>query len=126
MTPRRVGRSRFAARVALGLLVASVAVVSAQEEPESKKRLAVMQAAVSDLVAESSELKPKVALAVTPEPLLRYSDPTRGGVKTESANNVLVDAGVWRLGAEGRPTALVTIEIYQAPDGARVVSLEFL
>jgi hypothetical protein len=58
---------------------------------------------------------------------LRYSDPTRGGVgvKGQPAVNVLLDAAVWRLGG-GRPTALVTTEVYQAPDGSRVMSYEFL
>src|SRR5262249_14854009 len=36
------------------------------------------------------------------------------------------DASVWRLGAEGRPTALVTVELYQAPNRSRVLSYEFL
>jgi len=84
-----------------------------------------MQAAVDALEAKSSELKPK-ALTVAPKPLLRYSDPTRGGVKEESNNNVLVDASVWRLGTEGRPTALVTLEIYRFPSGAHVLSYEFV
>src|SRR5947199_9725055 len=84
-----------------------------------------MQAAVRNLEPEASELKSKAALAVGSKPLLRYSDPTRGGIK-EAATNVLLDAGVWRLGAEGRPTALVTVEIYQNPDGSRVLAYEFL
>jgi hypothetical protein len=85
-----------------------------------------MRAAVVSLEPQSAELKPKAALTFASEPLLRYSDPTRGGVGTESANNFLLDAGVWRLGTEGRPTALVTAEVYQAPDGSHVLSLEFL
>jgi hypothetical protein len=84
-----------------------------------------MQAAVGSLEPESSELKTKDALRATSKPLLRYSDPTRGGVN-EAAVNVLLDAGVWRLGTEGRPTALVTVEIYQAPDRSRVLAMEFL
>jgi hypothetical protein len=39
---------------------------------------------------------------------------------------VLLDGGVWRLGTEGRPTALVTIEFYQAAGKARVLAFEFL
>ena len=86
-----------------------------------------MQAAVGALEAESSELKPKAALAAAPGPLLRYNDPTRGGIKEEeSSNNVLVDASVWRLGTEGRPTALVTLEIYRTADGVHILSYEFL
>ena len=47
--------------------------------------------------------------------LPRATYPTRGGVL--ATTNVLLDAGVWRLGTEGRPTALVTVEIYQNPNG---------
>jgi hypothetical protein len=113
----------------LGLLAASfspAARAAEEEDAKAKQRLELMRAAVADLVPESAELKARDALAPVPKPLLRYSDPTRGGVKVESANNVCLDAGVWRLGAEGRPTALVTIEIYQFPDGGRVLSFEFL
>src|SRR5262245_5556228 len=116
-----VGRSRLATRVILGVLVLSVSSASAGDDQEAKRRLEFMQAAVASLEPKSSELKPKAALTFAPKPLLRYSDPTRGGVGTESANNVLLDAGVWRLGTEGRPTALVTLEIYQHPDASRVL-----
>jgi hypothetical protein len=119
------GRSRFASRVALVLVGASFAASSAQDEPEAKQRLEVMRAAVGSLEPVSSELKSKAALAVAPIPLLRYSDPTRGETKVGSSN-ILQDAGVWRLGAEGRPTALVTVELYRAPDGSRVLAYEFL
>lgn len=102
---------------------------AAQDDPQAKQRLELMQAAVGSLEPASAELKP-AALAPAAKPLLRYSDPTRGGVgvdfKAPEKGNVLVDAGVWRLGAEGRPAALVTLEIYQAADGSRVVSFEFL
>jgi hypothetical protein len=119
------GRSLLGSLVALGLLLWSVASASAQDDPQAKQRLQFMQAAVESLEPESSDLPSKAALAVAPKPLLRYSDPTRGGIK-ESAVNVLVDAGVWRLGAEGRPTALVTVEIYREPAGSSVVAYEFL
>jgi hypothetical protein len=124
MVSPRVGRSWLASLFVLGLLVSSAS--PAQDDAQAKQRLELMQAAVDSLEAESTELKAKAALAAVPKPLLRYSDPTRGGVGTEGAVNFLLDAGVWRLGTEGRPTALVTIEIYQAPDGSRVVSFEFL
>jgi hypothetical protein len=104
------------------LLVAAVLPVSAQDEAQAKQRLELMQGAVDSLEIVSSESKPKAALTFASKPLLRYSDPTRG---KDVAANVLLDAGVWRLGTEGRPTALVTIEIYQAAD-ARVLAFEFL
>jgi hypothetical protein len=99
--------------------------VSAQDETQAKQRLEFMQAAVGSLEPESSGSKPKAALTFSAKPLLRYSDPTRGGIN-EAATNVLLDAGVWRLGTEGRPIALVTLEIYQAPDASRVLAFEFL
>jgi hypothetical protein len=99
--------------------------LSAQEEPQTKQRLEFMQAAVSSFEVESSDLKAKEALKVASKPLLRYSDPTRGGIN-DAAVNVLLDATVWRLGTQGRPTALVTVEIYQAPDKSRILALEFL
>jgi hypothetical protein len=95
-----------------------------QEEAKAKQRLEIMQAAVGSLVPESSGSIPKTALTFSPKPLLRYSDPTRGGVR--KVDNVLLDGSVWRMGTEGRPVALVTVEIYQAPDGSRVLAFEFL
>jgi hypothetical protein len=118
-----VGRSWLASPVALGLFVSFVSAVSAEEDPQAKERLKWMQEAVHSLEPESSELK-KEALTFASKPLLRYSDPTRGAI--EAAGNVLLDATVWRLGTEGRPTALVTIEIYQASDAPRLLSYEFL
>jgi hypothetical protein len=114
----------LATQVVLGLLVSSVSSVSAQDDPRAKQRLELMQAAVSSLEPEPAEGKSKAAFTVAPKPLLRYSDPTRD--ITREAGNVLLDAGVWRLGTEGRPTALVTVELYGSPAACRVVSFEFL
>jgi hypothetical protein len=114
--------------VVLGLLV-SVSSVSAEDEPETKKRLEFMQAVIGSLEPEPPELKSKAAFTFVSKPLLRYSDPTRGGVgdgKNKAPSNVLLDAGVWRMGTEGRPTALVTVEIYQEANGSRVLAYEFL
>jgi hypothetical protein len=107
-------------------LVAAVTTAGAEDDAMAKQRLDLMQAAVAGLERTSAELKAKDALAVGARPLLRYTDPTRGGVKEQSAANVLIDAGVWRLGATGRPTALVTLEVYRKPDGSHVLSYEFL
>jgi hypothetical protein len=120
----RVRRTWFAFTVALVLLAALLPSV-AQDDAEAKQRLELMRAAVGRLEADPGELKAKDALAPAATPLLRYSDPTRG-MKVEVKSNFLLDAGVWRLGAAGRPTALVTIEIYHAPDKTRILSFEFL
>jgi hypothetical protein len=118
------GRSWLALRVVLALLVSSVASALAQDEAEAKQQLELMQAAVANLQPESSDPKVKAALALVSKPLLRYSDPTRG--TSEAAGNVLLDATVWRLGTAGRPMALVTVEIYRAPNASRLLSFEFL
>jgi hypothetical protein len=124
MFPPRHCLIRFVAGVGFGLLVLSVASVLADDEQEAKKRLEYMRAAVTGLETKSSELQAK-ALVVADKPMLRYSDPTRG-LDEKNPKNILLDASVWRLGTEGRPTALVTIEIYQPPKGSRILSYEFL
>jgi hypothetical protein len=63
----------------------------------------------------------KSALTFATKPLLRYSDPTRGSTEA----NVLLDASVWRLGESGRPTALVTLEIYRSSGKESLLSYEF-
>jgi hypothetical protein len=94
---------------------------AADENAQSQARLALMEQAISALEPSSSQIKSKTALTFVPKPLLRYSDPTRG-----LAANALLDAGVWRLGEQGRPTALVTLEIYPSSATEGVLSYEFL
>lgn len=95
---------------------------SAREQEQSKTRLELMQQTIVGLEAAPSEKLGKGALAFVAKPLLRYSDPTRG--TTEA--NVLLDATVWRLGEKGRPTALVTLEIYRASEENTILAYEFL
>jgi hypothetical protein len=119
-----VGRSWLASPIVLGLFLLLVSSMPAEEDPQAKQRLRLMEEAVQSIEPESSELKTKEALTVASKPLLRYNDPTRGA--NEAAGNFLLDATVWRLGTEGRPTALVTIEIYQSAGAPRLLSYEFL
>jgi hypothetical protein len=94
----------------------------AKEREPSKSRLELMQHTIVGLEAGPDEKLGKAALAFVAKPLLRYSDPTRG--TTEA--NVLLDATVWRLGEKGRPTALVTLEIYRASEENNILAYEFL
>ncbi len=115
--------TRLATTLVLTVCIATRADLAADDDPQAQKRMELMQAAVGSLEAKSTDLK----LTPGAKPLLRYSDPTRGGIgiKNVPMVNVLLDAGVWRLGGEGRPTALVTLEAYRGPKG-EVLSYEFL
>lgn len=93
---------------------------SPQEADASKQRLARMQQVIDGFQVASPRIKNRQALQFAPAPLLRYADQTRN----------LLDAGVWRLGQSGRPTALATLETYLRNDkehtGCEVVSLHTL
>lgn len=91
------------------------------DNEKAKQRLALMVQTIVGFEARSDAILEKPALTFGAKPLLRYTDPTRGS--TES--NVLLDASVWRLGESGRPTALVTLEIYRASGTEGLLSYEF-
>lgn len=95
---------------------------AADDDRPSIERLKLMEQEVAQLAATSAQIASPQALKFAANPLLRYSDPTRG----LTAENVLMDATVWRLGQQGRPTALVTLEIYRRSDTQGVLSFEFL
>jgi len=87
-----------------------------QADAVSKRRLAVMQSAIDDFKVSSTEIKAEPALKFGASPVLRYDDQTRQ----------LLDAGVWRLGEKGRPTALVTMEIYTYREDLTMLTYEFV
>ncbi|HEY7329296.1 MAG TPA: hypothetical protein VH592_16760 [Gemmataceae bacterium] len=117
-----VGRGWRGPQIVLALLVSLAFSVTADEGAQEKQRLKWMRDAVDKLEPESLELKTKESLTFAAKPLLRYSDPTRG----LQGGTVLLDGSVWRLGIQGRPTALVTIEIYEVSEAPGVLSYEFL
>lgn len=110
--------------LALLLVLTAIPVLHAQEtdpdEAARKQRLVLMEQTIAGFEVRSEAGLSKPALTFTAKPLLRYSDPTRG-----AGANVLLDASVWRLGEAGRPTALVTLEIYRAADDTALLSYEF-
>lgn len=71
-------------------------------EQKGAKRLAVFRKAVQELQVESETITDKARLTFPDKPILRYNDITRN----------FFDASVWRLGTKGRPTALLTLEMY--------------
>ena len=109
----------------LSVLVIVIAVATygyGDDDALRKQRLQLMERAIADLDATSTQITSRPALTFAAKPLLRYSDPTRG--LTEA--NVLLDASVWRLGVTGRPTALVTLEIYRSTAETGMLAYEFL
>src|SRR4051812_945431 len=66
----------------------------------AQQRLAVMRTRAEALQFASTE--PVFPKQLESRPLFRYEDQTRG----------YVDGAVWRLGARGRPLAIVTTELH--------------
>ncbi len=89
---------------------------SEQAKAVSKKRLEIMQSAIDAFVVNSKEIESEKALALGKKPQLRYDDQVRN----------LLDAGVWRIGEGGRPTAFITIELYGAGEGRALLTYEFI
>ena len=82
----------------------------ADDDLQSQQRLQMMEQEFAQYAIDPPPAALPQAFQFVSKPLLRYSDPTRG----TTAANVLIDATVWRLGEQGRPTALITLEIYRA------------
>jgi hypothetical protein len=75
-----------------------------------------MQSAVDAFSITSREIENESALMAGKKPQLRYDDQARN----------LLDAGVWRIGDGGRPTAYLTIELYDAGAGTALLTYEFI
>ena len=93
-----------------------------EDDAASRKRLAFMEQAIGSFATSSEQIKDATDLKIAAKPILRYSDPTRGTTE----ENVLVDATVWRLGENGRPTGLVTLEIYRTTADSSILAYEFV
>lgn len=92
---------RLARTTLAGFLVAcSTAGSLAAEGPDFDARLKEMTQRIFAMKPSGEKSKD---LTFRPDPLLRYSDPTRA----------IVDATVWSLGAKGRPQGIVVLERYE-------------
>lgn len=116
--------------VSIGFLSHSAArsedqVVQPNQDAASKRRLQLMQSAVDSFAVTSQQITTESALKFGKAPLLRYNDPTReAGAKTQTT--LLLDAGVWRLGESGRPTALLTMEVYPRGEEEALLTYEIV
>ena len=110
---------RIAAGFALALGALS-APVRAQndalpEEAQQQAQLHVMKDAAQALRIKPVSEPDAAAISFLDRPILRYSDPARG----------MPDATVWRLGKDGRPGALVALEI-RKKQNQHILNYEFL
>jgi hypothetical protein len=94
-----------------------------ERDQRSRHRREFMQSVINDLEISSKDIRGDSALKLGGTPLLRYNDPTRS---LGEATTGLLDGGVWRLGETGRPTALVTLEIYRVQKDRAILSYEFV
>ncbi|HUQ73018.1 MAG TPA: hypothetical protein VM165_26045 [Planctomycetaceae bacterium] len=94
----------------------------ADDDRESQGRLKLMEQEVAQFTVHAPAGAAPASTRFAAKPVLRYSDPTRG--LTEA--NVLMDATVWRLGEQGRPRAIVMLEIYRSSASEGILSFEFL
>lgn len=120
--------------VALGLIFGSAALSIAQEPappkpaapaveeeqtPEkqlAKKRLDLMTSRIGQVQVRSGVEGIDLPATFESTPIFRYDDPARG----------LVSAAVWRLGAKGRPLAIITTELQPRFLGKPRIVYEYL
>ena len=96
-------RRGLAWSVALATLTLAVAPARAQAPADGRAaRLEEMAALLRDLRVVEPARPGRGALPFRPEPLHRWSDPTRE----------LSDGGLWAFGGSGRPVAMATMEVY--------------
>jgi hypothetical protein len=87
------------------------------KDPKSSARLEFMRKAVQEIVIKPTDPADERDLKFKPQPLLRYNDPARR----------VADSAVWRVGSNGRPTAIVTSEVYGPLENKRFqLNHEFL
>lgn len=98
---RLSGSLSIAAAVLMLSVNANAQDVIVEEATEiSRERLELMISRMQS--ATFSSTVPGFPEKLEPEPLFRYDDPTRG----------YVDGTVWKLGQQGRPLALLTLELH--------------
>ena len=86
------------------------------KDQDSLARLQFMRDSVQKMVVKPIKTGDERDLTIKAQPLLRYND---------SARNV-ADSAVWRVGTTGRPTAIVTSEVYGPSNDSYRLSHEYL
>ncbi|WLD11949.1 hypothetical protein [Planctellipticum variicoloris] len=83
-------------------LSAQESAVKPDQDGSSPSRLEFLRNVVGKIAISPTDPGDPRELTFKAQPILRYSDPARK----------IADSAVWRVGAKGRPIALVTSEIY--------------
>ncbi len=86
----------------------------AEDDAVAKQRLALMQEHVVAFRVKSEDAS--IPESFEEKPIFRYSDPARG----------IVSSAIWRLGAKGRPKALISTELYPRFMGSPRIVYEYL
>jgi hypothetical protein len=98
----RIGRMTAVLNLLIGFVVLADEPERRRENDLRGRRFEVMLSRVSSVQIESDEVG--FPSKIEAKPLFRYNDPARG----------YVAAAVWKLGAKGRPRALITTELDRA------------
>jgi hypothetical protein len=116
MNKRQVVLSTFCLAAACNISLAADPPEATQpDDVQSQARLKLMRDTIAAFSVRFEQQDDLPTQKFSTEPILRYSDPVRG----------LLDATVWRLGEDGRPRALVTLELSQR-DEDHILTYEFL
>ncbi|MBS0202236.1 MAG: hypothetical protein JSS49_04995 [Planctomycetes bacterium] len=116
-----LSQHRFLVGCALALVVSVNAMVwSEDDKPPATRaetlqaqRFELMQSHIAGFKVESDETG--FATRFAPKPIFKYSDPARG----------YVAASVWKLGEQGRPKALIAVELHRAAYSKPSICFEY-
>lgn len=100
----------------IAILLSCTQAQAADDRPSNAARLKYLQQNLSDMLVAPTEKDDPRELKFQMAPLLRYNDAARE----------IADSVVFRLGKEGRPVALVAIELYGGQGRQFILNHEFL
>lgn len=110
---------RFPVGCALTLVVCVNAMVWSEDDKPTRdealkaQRFELMQSHIAMFKVESDE--PGFSTRFATKPIFKYSDPARG----------YVAASVWKLGEQGRPKALIAVELHRAAYNKPSICFEY-
>lgn len=100
------------------LTVATIFAQDVDDKPDrtNRSRLRAMREILAEIKIESLVDGDDRDLKISPDPLFRYNDVSRG----------IADSTIWRIGTEGRPSAIITAELYGRNGNVFLLNHEFV